>query len=278
MGWERFSFQGHDVSSRCHCCTIFIGVLIYLHWQIISHSGRMPAHLSEVLFLPSVGVGVIALSNADQPQDAYYKVAYRLIEDVLKLAHIVDPDETPFLGNITTQDDAQSEGSTTITLSTTLSRYAGTYKNPAYGNFTLCAPTSRSKYCSRVLAEFAACGERGEHPALYAAYPKFMSSHIRLTPDPLPRVRSATEPAATHENIDTWELEFVSLFPQGYGKDSTPFVYRVLGGSMMEVRCVVVGGAVDGCGIVNVTLDEGRVLREGPVKDIADVWFARVDD
>lgn len=229
----------------------------------------MPAHLSEVLFLPSDKLGVVALSNADQPQEAHLKVAYRIIEDVLKLPHVVDPDANPSTASTIAQDDAHLDGSTTITLAASLSRYAGTYKNLAYGNFTLCAPTTRSEYCASVRADFAACGERGEHPALYAAYPRFTSSHIRLTPHPL-------QPAA-HENIDAWELEFVSLFPHGYGKDTTPFVYRVLGGSTMEVRCAVVGGRVDGCGIVDVTLDEGRVLREGPLKEVADVWFERVD-
>lgn len=248
-----------------------------LTWQVISHSGRMPAHLSEALLLPSDKFGIVALSNADQPQEAHLKVAYRIVEDVLKLPHVMDPDEKPSLANMTNLGDARSGGSTTVTLSASLARYAGTYTNPAYGNFTLCAPTTRSKYCARVLADFAACDERGEHPALYAAYPRFTSSHIRLTPDPLQRARSTAELATAHENIDAWELEFVALFPNGYGKDSTPFVYRVLGGSTMEVRCVVVGGLVDGCGIVDVTLDEGRVLRKGPVKEAADVWFDRVD-
>lgn len=225
----------------------------------------MPAHLSEVLFLPTDRIGIVALSNADQPQEAHLKVAYRIIEDVLKLPHVIDSDTKPATA---AQDDTHSDDSTTVTLAASLARYAGTYTNPGYGNFTLCAPTTRSKYCVGVRGEFAACGEYGEHPALYAAYSRFTSSHIRLSPHP-------HQPKPADE--DAWEFEFVSLFPSGYGKDTTPFVYRVLGGSTMEARCAVVGGRVDGCGIVDVTLDEGRVLKEGPLKEVADVWFERVD-
>lgn len=236
----------------------------------------MPAHLSEVLFLPSDRLGIVALSNADQPQQAHHKVAYRIVEDVLGLPHVVGPVEEVSIGQTVAPDDLHPNSSATITLAASLARYAGTYKNAAYGNFTLCAPTTRSKYCARVLADFAACGER-EDPALYAAYPRFTSSHIRLTPVPLPLARWASPPATAHENVDSWELEFVSLFPHGYGKDSSPFVYRVLGGSTMELRCTVARGLVEGCGIVDITLDEGRVPRKGSVKETTDVWFDRVD-
>ncbi|TFY68039.1 hypothetical protein EVJ58_g1251 [Rhodofomes roseus] len=151
MGWERQSFQGHDV---------------------VSHTGRMPAHLSEVFFLPSDRLGVVALSNGDLPQEAYHKIAMRVIEDALALPHIADPDEQPPQNDTTTQDEPHNDSeNATVVLSASLARYAGTYANPAYGNFTLCAPTTTSAYCARVLADFVACDELHPHPALYGAYP-----------------------------------------------------------------------------------------------------------
>ncbi|KAH9922373.1 beta-lactamase/transpeptidase-like protein [Fomitopsis serialis] len=255
MGWERTSFQGHD---------------------IISHTGRMPSHLSEVLFLPSARLGVVALSNADLPQEAYHKVAYRVIEDVLKLPRVVDSDIHRRENDTSTLDGSYEE-ITTVVLAASLTRYTGIYANAAYGNFTLCAPTTKTGYCDRVLADFAACDELGEHPGLYAAYPRFTSSHIRLTPDPTERPRRDVESLAPGEKLDAWDLEFIALFPDGYGKDTTPFVYRVEEGSTMDVQCVVRAGVVVGCGIVNVTGEEGRTLREGPLNEVADVWFQKIE-
>lgn len=112
---------------------------------------------------------------------------------------------------------------------------AGTYTHPGYGTLTLCSPSSPSSYCAHVRSEFAVVdheGDTGAVPDLLAAWPRFWTSHVRM------RYRQAG-----HHAFDVY---FTSLFPNGYGKDQTPFEWTEFDVPYGTAEFVVEGGRVVG--------------------------------
>ena len=70
-----------------------------------------------------------------------------------------------------------------------------------------------------------------------------------------------------------------TVFPHGYGRDSTPFVYTLLPPGMQELvlECVVDEqlGEVVGCGLMNI--EEGAARAGDTVEERADVFFRKVE-
>ena len=146
-----------------------------------------------------------------------------------------------------------------------LAAYAGTYSNPGYGSMTLCAPTSDSSYCATVLSTFAALDAQPPAPAapaLYAAFPKLWTSHVRMT----------------HAAGEGFDLLFSAVFLHGYGRDASPFETWETGDAEGRVEFVVEDGKVQGFALA---IDEDAVrarTRAGAsnIAAAADAWFAKV--
>ena len=87
-----------------------------------------------------------------------------------------------------------------------LREFAGTYSSLGYGTFTLCSPSSVSSYYDQVVSDFSAFHTQNQ---LLSIFPRFWSSHIRLSPN----------------SNDTLEFarEFLKLYPTGYRNDKTLF-------------------------------------------------------
>ncbi|KAG1880766.1 hypothetical protein F4604DRAFT_1510254, partial [Suillus subluteus] len=102
-----------------------------------------------------------------------------------------------------------------------------TYTNAGYGDITFCSPSDSSSYCQDVISDFAAvdAGKSGapQPVQLFAAWPRIWSSHIR----------------GVHRSGNTFVVQYTSLFPEGYGRDTTPFETSEIGSSEATAEFVV---------------------------------------
>ncbi|PCH42876.1 beta-lactamase/transpeptidase-like protein [Wolfiporia cocos MD-104 SS10] len=271
LGWQRWSYQGHET---------------------ISHTGAIPGFSTRVAFLPSDGLGLVVLANADEKAAANEAIMYRIAEDVLGLRRIdrpvgIDPtgQAVYLVGDYQPVEQSAAEIKSPQPLALDIDDYAGTYVSPGYGAFTLCAPSSDSQYCTSVLADFSPFRPEGRcqsqinsysinvtdsdsgsaSPSLYAAWPRIWSTHLRMV----------------HSDGETFTLEPTALFPHGYGADKTAF--ETFETVTSEARAVFVVDESAGARKVRgfgVMIDEDAVSdrkrRAERVEEIADAWFERV--
>ena len=77
------------------------------------------------------------------------------------------------------------------------------------------------------------------------------------------------------ENV--FGVYMTSLFPNGYGKDSTPFEVTDAGMSPITAEFVVDNGKVSGFGMTTGMERQRGCARLGmTIKDSAEVWFDKV--
>lgn len=143
-----------------------------------------------------------------------------------------------------------------------LANLAGTYNNRGYGApITICDSSSTSQYCAQTLAAFriidayAAAKDNGSE--LYATWPRAWSSHVRFS----------------HLEGNQFAISPTTLYPNGYGRNTTPFE-EVSGTGLVEF--VVESSKVVGFGLSGTVGEEtDREKKGGSVEEIADVWFIR---
>nr|VWP00380.1 Enterotoxin-like protein [Ganoderma boninense] len=293
MGWFRMSYRGHDV---------------------VWHFGAIPGFSTLVAFLPKDNLGAVLLANMDEKQDTNMGILFRVIDEALGLPEsglpvslasrgrwsrptsVIRPNhhllaDIPPRIKTGTRTDRQYHGGHSHTVTTEhtqpspgpsldIDAYAGTYADPqgAYGNITLCAPTRTpppDSYCARVLADFATIetiedsaaqpqSNSNSRPSLFAAWPRVWSSHIRLH----------------HIAGDSFALTLPRLFPEGFGRNTTPFEFydSQLSVGRAEFVVDVEDGQVSGFALI--TDEEAAVGRQrrwgGSVKEAGDAWFGRV--
>jgi hypothetical protein len=242
------------------------------------HSGGLPGFSTEVYFSPDDNLGIIAIANGDGRH--YYELAlvYRIIEDFLGLerkesarilhqlrGHSIDSEMHQSNHSITSAVGAKP----TTPLSLPLHQYAGTYSDPGYGNLTLCTPTPHpSPACAPVLAAWAPFWNVTDPAAdvLFAAISSVWISHILLV----------------HKDGDTFSLDGTYLFPEGFGKDKSPFMTSEIVGTSATVtfwvkhadeqQASVVGAAING--FVGEQTERQRL--GGSLAETAEVWLQKV--
>jgi hypothetical protein len=151
--------------------------------------------------------------------------------------------------------------------------YVGTYTNAGYpGNLALCAPQSTSTYCKSVIHDFSYVYpdiHDTSNAQLYAYWPRFWSSHVRLTPS------SYTQ---NNTNNRQYNIYFVKLFTHGYGRDTSAFEQTTAAPGKVEFEMSENGETVLGFGYDDPVegLDRGTIKGDS-VKERSDVWFERID-
>jgi hypothetical protein len=80
-----------------------------------------------------------------------------------------------------------------------------------------------------------------------------------------------------HQSENKFLVQLTSLFPEGYGRDSTPFETAEIGTSESTAEFVVENGKVVGFGLFGLVgqLTE-RERIQTTVKDRAEAWFDKV--
>ena len=184
-----------------------------------------------------------------------------------------------FANELEAQEDTDQNGARPEPLPIDLESFSGTYANPGYGTVIFCTAQSTSHHCLDVLASFAPFIGQTPFPSpipvpapaptapeLYAAWPRLWSSHVRVT----------------HRSAADFDFQFTSLFPNGYGANTTAFETSESGESEGRAVFVVEGegekAAVLGFGLeIDAEAVEAR-KRAGAkdVKEWADSWFEKV--
>ena len=152
--------------------------------------------------------------------------------------------------------------------------YEGTYSNPGYGEFTLCTAQSTSTACVAILSNFSAVSPL-DPLILYGSWSpaRIWGSHIRLRPVP-----SHEDTGCAQEDVSHFDMELETVFPRGYGRDTSPFIYREPLSPFVRVQCVSRTGHTAGCGLMNAgEYDETWKGRsETTVRGRADAWFDKM--
>jgi hypothetical protein len=153
-----------------------------------------------------------------------------------------------------------------------LERFTGTYNDPGYGSITLCSPSRPSKECSSVFADFTTLDERpvngSSNGQILGYFPveKLWAKYVRLTPH-VPGIGNAT-----------FGFHATTIFPKGYGANTTAFEYEFTSGDDVRAEFVLSddGKKVKGFGLFNLAGQEFDREKEGKtVQDKAEVWFAK---
>lgn len=239
-----------------------------------------------MILLPREHAGVVALVNSDDSLMIHNTVAFSLVHSILGLPLVSIPPAPMFTPQHTglvppaadlrayahsVSEDAPPQRIVSLRPAQhdSLEVYAGTYANIGYGNVTFCAPSTTSAYCDRVRAAFTLMHNdtANSTPALLSEWPRLLASHIRLVPH---------QPDADEPSIFWLTTHY--MFPDGYGKDRSPFDYELFPpGFGLYAQCTTGDeGEGEGCGVF-LTL-EAYVDRKGgvPLRKQAEVWFEKV--
>ncbi len=134
----------------------------------------------------------------------------------------------------------------------------GTYYNAGYGVGELCSVHSSSPSCESVLDAFrsidSSLSTNSSSTDLFAPWVTILSTHMRFT----------------YTNNSQYLISIGSIYPQGYGKNSTAFSTLAPGAT---AEFVVENEEVVGFGL-NIVGDGGDA-RSGSVEETAEVWFVK---
>lgn len=226
-----------------------------------------------MFFLPNSGLGIVTLANGDGKHQQELAVVYRIIEDFLGLEH----KESDRMLEIALQDkgrqkedrdeDSTKEIASPAPPSLPLEAYAGTYFDPGYGKFTLCAPSADpSEACEDILRKWSFFENTTDatRAVLYTAIGSAWNTHLRLE----------------HKDGDKFALSGTALFPEGYGKDKSPF--RLEEGDAAAPAEFMVEDGTEGAkvlgvalnGLVGETTEAQRI--GGTIEQTAEIWLKRV--
>ena len=227
--------------------------------------------------LVSDGIGIVALANADGMQPALVEITFAIARKLLGLDELQPDSSRP------QRHPAHNASTATISLrvsdtrngrGTTSSRpllrqsvdLAGAYHGVGYGPIELCSSSSQSDACRHVLHDFGLIDEASStqpsmthEDALFASWPSVFTTHARFVPID----EDLTSTAGRRYLVD-----FGTLYPTGYGRDTTPFAHWIF---EVIADFVVEDGQVKGFGLSGIGERQGY----GSVEENSDVWFTK---
>ncbi|OCH88139.1 beta-lactamase/transpeptidase-like protein, partial [Obba rivulosa] len=281
MGWRCSSYRDREMVLYESSATGFSSYMAFLNTDRRS-------------IVPSKRLGIVAFANYEE-LSGLRDVAHDIINHVLELPPLDDfiPDTfTQNSGILVGLEDIATAGS-----HMSLEAYEGTYHNPGYGTFTLCAPTNVSAHCRDILTSFASVPNyqhaNVDHtpndiptnpdsfsinspkpawtlqPGLYGYWPRSFSTHIGL----FPLTQNTSHMPFWGNNSlspippNAFAVDLPALFSHGFGRNSTPYAYHARGMLVAwfgpRVEFVVLDGAVTGFGFFTKMGDELMNLDRG---------------
>ncbi|KAH9063769.1 beta-lactamase/transpeptidase-like protein [Lactarius deliciosus] len=240
LGWARFSLAGHDM---------------------IYHNGGAPGVSADITIPVFDGVGVVSLANADEKQPALHDINLAVLRKLASNTNVSIPDDlsaqasTRFLSATWGPRRAREEGPS-ATHEVPRLDLTGAYDDDGYGTFILCDASSLSDECRSVLDDFRLADEpsMGDLKGLFGSLPStFTKGHARFNPT---------------NTTGRYLVDFGSLYPTGYGRNTTPFAHW-MGSATADF--VVEDGIVKGFGLGEI----GERGGYGSVEEDSDVWFSK---
>jgi len=242
LGWMRFSLAGHD---------------------LLHHTGGAPGVSADITIPVFDGVGIVTLANADLKQPALIEITFLILRklagytDELMPADLSGRPWTRFRSATSSVGCPCEEGLSEINeLPPSRLDLTGTYDDVGYGTFTLCDASSRSDECQLVLDDFRLVNEpqTGDPNGLFASWPSALTSHARFNPT---------------NTTGRYLVDFGTLYPAGYGKNTTPFAHWM---GDVPADFVVEDGVVRGVGFGGLS---EREQNHESVEENFDVWFRK---
>ncbi|KAJ7204677.1 beta-lactamase/transpeptidase-like protein [Mycena pura] len=255
LGWGRLSYRGHE---------------------LVQHNGGAPGVATIVDLYPRDSVAIVLLANT-LTTTFTRRIASAVADRVLGLPeyghYVADAPPVAQQQISFPEQESRNEDPWPPTIPIPFVGFAGTYTDPGYGNFTLCSPLfpgPSSRECQVVIDDFRAVDSAaGRFPdpvaffELYARWPRFWGSHLRLSPVPGSR---------DYE----YAVQLTNLYPDGYGADRTPFEDPA-SEDFVAKFVMNSNGDVVGLGFFGVAQGTSwRSKRGGSVRDTADVWFDKM--
>jgi hypothetical protein len=202
-------------------------------------------------------IGIVVLVNANSQDEPVLEIIIEVIEKAFGSANTSSfpPDNQPTISHRSTLSRRSGVMSRAESAGTTYLDLAGTYYNPGYGAIVLCNVHSTSPSCERVLDDFRAVDSSlsSNSTALYVPWRTVWSTHAQFT----------------LINADQYLLSIGTIYPEGYGKNSTPFS-TLLPATL--VQFVVENGRVAGFGFDDTT-DSDVTHSDQSVEETSQVWF-----
>jgi hypothetical protein len=210
------------------------------------------------------GIGIVVLANADSEDTPIINIILAAAEKVFGSANSsssppanqynVSPRSIPpYHGGVTARADNNNGTGTP----SDVDFLTGAYYNAGYGTTVLCSVRSSSPSCGSVLDAFRAVdstlSSNSTSSDLFASWDTPLSTHFRFT----------------YTNDSQYLVYFESIYPEGYGKNSTPFSTLF---PSATAGFVVENGTAIGFGWNDI--NDG-VKREGSVEETSDVWFVK---
>jgi peroxiredoxin len=253
FGFMQRNYKGHHVS-RLVSMQIIVNVV---REQVVYHGGSLPGVSSLITVLPDDDTAIIQLANADSKGELNTEISNRIMASLFGIH--ADPSYTT-----PTDEDSPLAETYDDNENVLLDAFAGNYFDRGYGALSLCAPSSTTPACRSILERFKDVAGAFSPRALYASSNSFWVSHIRFS----------------HTDNTTFNFVPTTLFPNGYGANTTSFELAEDAGPLS--RAVFVcdqHGRVEGFGLFG---QAGNVLdrerREGTMQEQAEVWFQRTGD
>ena len=196
--------------------------------------------------LVSDGIGILALANADGMQPALVEITLAIARKLLGLdepkpegsrpqrhpAHKVATTTTTTSSRVSdAREDARTAGGTASSSWPLLRQnvdLAGTYHGVGYGPIELCSSSSQSDACGHVLHDFGLIDGANQQPSmthedpLFAPWPSVFTTHARFVP-----IDEVLTNTAGRWYPWRYLVDFGTLYPTGYGRETTPFVHWI---------------------------------------------------
>ena len=203
---------------------------------------------------------MVALTNADSKGDAVVNIILKAAEKALGSRNSSSPSTPPPATTVTRRSNLLLPRHAGVTpRADDHVDLTGTYCNAGYGTGVLCSVHSSSPSCQSVLDTFRSIdpslSPKSTSTDLFASWVTLFSTHIRFTPT----------------NNSHYVISAGSIYPKGYGKNTTAFSTLV---PVATAEFVIKNGKAVGFGWNNI-FDDGGVKRSGSVEETSEVWFVK---
>ncbi|KAH7907270.1 hypothetical protein BJ138DRAFT_520860 [Hygrophoropsis aurantiaca] len=175
---------------------------------MVFHPGGIPRFSSQVAVFPDDKLGVVALANTETSGLAMTQIVDKVMSAVLPVTIPLSTGPSMMPPPPPQDRDAQTIVHTILPLE----KYAGIYGSPGYGDLRLCGSAGQLDYCKKVVGDYAlvkfALGRKTDSRFQpIAKWDNFRARNVRME----------------HRSGDSFSAKFETLFPQGYGANTTAF-------------------------------------------------------
>jgi hypothetical protein len=211
-----------------------------------------------IVAAPEDGIGIVVLANADAKALSLDKIILGVAEKVFGAEN--SSNFPPADGPITSRSILPRHSSVTSRADSAGTPpyldLAGTYHSTGYGTIVLCGVHSTSPPCRSVLDDFRAVNESisSNSNDLFASFITVWSKHAHFT----------------HTNASNYLMSFGTIYPEGYGKNSTPFSTLA---PATTAQFVVDNGKIVGFGLNDSDISD--LTHGGSVEETSQVWFSK---